>query len=107
MPDLSPATTRLIERLFDPERQDDVRTILARECGDNLPLTGPPSSSRTHERIRFAVLKLSEGNVAKLRDVVHHANIDWRDVLVWAGFGNSRTAHEEWASAILNEPRSH
>lgn len=103
---LSADTIRLIDRLFEPEDRDEVRTVLARECGDNLPLTGPPSSTRTHDRIRFGVLKLSEGDLTKLRDVVRHANRDWRDVLVWAGFGNSLTAHEQWARTILNEPRA-
>ena len=106
MRDVSPDTEKLLERLFPPELRDDVRDLLARECGDNLPLTGPPTSRRTHERIRFAALKLSEGNLSKLRDVVNHAKIDWRDVLVWAGFGHSLTAHEEWAKAVLNEPPS-
>ena len=102
MLDISPATAKLIERLFPPEQRDDVRDLLARECGDNLPLTGPPTSARTHER--FAALKLSEGKLEKLRDIVNHAKIDWRDVLVWAGFGNSLTAHEEWAKAVLERP---
>jgi hypothetical protein len=84
----------------------EVCDVLTRECGDELPLTGSPSSPRTHERIRFAVLKLSNGDLTKLRGLVHHGNVDWRDVLVWAGFGNSRTAHEEWACTILNEPRA-
>jgi hypothetical protein len=104
--DLSSDTRKLVNRLFSEEQRAEVCQLLSRECGDNLPLTGPPSSTRTHDRIRFAVLKLSDGNLEKLRDVVSHAKVDWRDVLVWAGFGDSLTAHQEWASAILNEPRS-
>ena len=105
MDDFSPETSNVVERLF-PREHREVCDLLARECGDNLPLTGPPSSTRTHDRIRFAVLKLSEGDPTKLRDLVRHANRDWRDVLVWAGFGDSLTAHEEWARTILNEPRA-
>jgi hypothetical protein len=101
MNDISLETVNLIERLFPPEQRAEVCDLLVRECGDNLPLTGPPASGRTHDRIRFAVLKLSEGNIAKLRDVVDHAKIDWRDVLVWAGFENSLTAHKDWARDLL------
>ena len=104
---LTPDTVKLVEKLFPPEQRVQVFDILARECGDNLPLIGPRTAGGGHERVRFAVLKLSEGNLTKLRDVVAHANIDWRDVLVWAGFGDSLTAHQEWARAVLNEPPSH
>jgi hypothetical protein len=97
MEELTPKTVQLVERLFPPEHREEVCELLARECGDNLPLTGPPTPGAGHERIRFAVLKLSEGNLTKLHEIVNHAKIDWRDVLVWAGFGNSLTAHEEWA----------
>src|SRR5689334_15889095 len=98
MADVSANTAKLIERLFPPEQHAEVRDILARECGDNLPLIGPSGAGDAHERIRFAVLKLSDGNLEKLRDIVDQAKIDWRDVLVWAGFGNSLTAHLDWAN---------
>jgi len=51
--------------------------------------------------VRFAVLMLSEGDLDKLRSLIDHAKIDWRDVLVWAGFGYSLTAHERWAQDVL------
>jgi hypothetical protein len=105
--ELTPETARLVERLFRPEYRVDVSSILERECGDNLPLSGLPGEARGHERIRFAVLKVSAGDVAKLRDAVEHAKIDWRDVLMWAGFGSSITEHQEWARTILYEPPAH
>jgi len=106
MNDLTSDTRKVIERLF-PAQRDEVCDLLTRECGDNLPLTGPRSAASSHERIRFAVLKISNGDVTKLRDAVEHAKIDWRDVLMGAGFGDSLTAHKEWARAVLNEPLSH
>ena len=51
------------------------------------------------ERVRFAVLKISNGDIGELREAVRHAQIDWRDVLVAAGFGE-RLAHREWAEAL-------
>ena len=54
MSDLTTDTLRLIDRLFAVEDRAEARDILARECGDNLPLIGPPGSAGGHERIRFA-----------------------------------------------------
>jgi hypothetical protein len=52
------------------------------------------------ERIRLAVLKLSNGNLEELRRAITEARQDWRDVLVWAGFGDSGTAHRRWAQRV-------
>ena len=48
------------------------------------------------ERIRYAVLKLSEGRLDKLRHYVKEGQIDWRDVLIAASFGFSVDADELW-----------
>jgi hypothetical protein len=78
--------------------------VLVHQCGNNLPFceSGTPTSL---ERIRFAVLKLSDGDVTKLVSAVHHAQIDWRDVLVWAGFGNDTSAHLRWWPDIDHRTR--
>ena len=60
------------------------------------------------ERIRFAALKLSNGDLGELRQAVQIAGIDWRDVLVAAGFGHDLRAHERWFPAeTQSESRSH
>jgi hypothetical protein len=38
------------------------------------------------ERWRFSALKLSEGNIEKLSKAIELAKLDWRDLLVSAGF---------------------
>jgi len=48
------------------------------------------------ERIRFAVLKLSEGNIEKLVQGIELAQTDWRDLLMMAGFGEDVEAHDKW-----------
>jgi hypothetical protein len=48
------------------------------------------------ERIRFAALKLSAGNLEALRSAVGLANRDWRDLLMAAGFGRDVDAHRSW-----------
>jgi hypothetical protein len=40
------------------------------------------------ERVRFAVLKLSGGDLEKLRKAIKLAQTDWRDLLMAAGFGH-------------------
>lgn len=97
---LTDRTLRVIESLFPLEHREAVRDLLDRECGTNLPFCEAQDATGL-ERVRFAVLMLSEGDLDKLRSTVDHAKIDWRDVLVWAGFGYSLTAHERWAEEVL------
>jgi Mg2+/Co2+ transporter CorC len=97
---LTDTTLRLIEHLFAPDQHDAVGALLTDECGTNLPFCETRDAVEL-ERVRFAVLMLSDGDVNKLRVMVNQAKVDWRDVLVWAGFGYSLTAHERWAQAVL------
>ena len=69
--------------------------LLVTRCGSNLPFN-EEADGRSLERIRFAALKLSDGDLAKLRAAIELAQIDSRDVLVAAGFGHDVRAHEAW-----------
>jgi hypothetical protein len=80
---LSPETEMRLELLFPPEEQERVRVILVDECGHNIP----EWKMAGMERLRFAVLKISEGQIHKLCVAVDLAKSDFRDVLMWAGFG--------------------
>jgi hypothetical protein len=53
------------------------------------------------ERIRFAALKLSKGNPHKLLRAIEEARVDWRDLLLAAGFGTDENAHDIWAKEVL------
>lgn len=88
-------TRERIERLFVEKNWDYVISTLESRVGDGVPLTKnfEPSHFR---RIRYAVLKLSRGNRDEFERAVELANLDWRDLLVSAGFGNDVTAHERW-----------
>jgi len=48
------------------------------------------------DRIRFAALKLSKGDLERLQEAVRLAKIDWRDLLVAAGFANDINIHQSW-----------
>jgi hypothetical protein len=95
MIDLSRATRKRIRALFPPGEWARVEALLVDECGDTLPFL-EPSHKQLAERIRFAVLKLSQGDLERLRREVQKAHVDWRDTLVAAGFGNGVRTHRRW-----------
>jgi hypothetical protein len=92
---LSAETVRRIRILFSVNDQAEASRLLVEKCGNNLPSL-ENSTARSLERFQFAALKLSEGNLAKLRDAIKLANEDWRDLLVAAEFANDVHAHETW-----------
>ena len=97
---LSPKTKKLLNAVFPEKLRTQASLVIEHECANNLPFCEKNNMYQL-ERIRFAVLKLSAGNLEKLTEAVNIAKVDWRDVLVAAGFGYSTTAHEEWAAGIL------
>lgn len=92
---LSQATEERLGRVFGPEQRREAARILTEECGNNLPFCENQDEFGM-ERIRFAVLKLSAGDLDKLKTWVKDAQRDWRDVLMDAGFGESLSAHLRW-----------
>ena len=84
-----------IERLFSRELPLEVSALLEEHCGSAVPLIDAQGADGI-ERIRSAALKVSDGSLVKLRLAVQLANIDWRDVLVAAGFAHSLEAHVSW-----------
>ncbi len=98
---LSPRTWQLSKILF-PNEAERAGEILLQQCGTNLP-SCQDKNAHELERFRFAALKISEGKLDRLQKAVDQAKRDWRDELMWAGFANSLTAHEEWAREILGE----
>jgi hypothetical protein len=81
---LTPNVAKAVERLFSGENRAIAHRLLAEECAQNLPNCGH-SNEYELEDLRFEVLKLSEGNIIKLRDAVQLANQDWRELAVAAG----------------------
>ena len=71
---------RKIAAIFPRADQEQVERLVFEEC-PRLPML-------THEsnlvRVQAAVLKLSGGQLDKLRDALEIR--DWRDILVWSGF---------------------
>jgi hypothetical protein len=92
---LSAETEKRIALLFPQSEQELVRLVLFEECGTNLPLIENADHAAV-ERIRFAALKLSGGQLDRLDQAIELAKIDWRDLLMAAGFGEDVYAHMSW-----------
>jgi hypothetical protein len=91
---LTDGTRARIRVLFAPGDHASVERLLVTRCGHDLPLVN--DWVQLVERIRYAVLKLSNGDVGALERHVAVARTDWRDVLVAAGFGHDPLAHLAW-----------
>ncbi len=92
---VSAETAKRVHAAFPVAAHALVLDILLNECGDNLPLVDT-SYTQLAERIRFAVIDLSRGDVAQLRAHIKEAQTDWRDVLVAAGFSHGIHDHRKW-----------
>jgi hypothetical protein len=96
MIELSNNTRMLLHILFQEDGdRATAASILTDDCADGLPLMRPCTPEGL-ERIRAAVLKLSGGKLDRLKAAVREAHVDWRDVLVMAGFANDVEAHTRW-----------
>lgn len=87
-------TIKRIQTLFTAELQKEVIDSLTNECAKGIR----PNNHEELERIRIAILKISEGDINKFYKAIEWSQIDWRDVLVAAGFGNDLNAHKVWIS---------
>lgn len=94
-PALSPDTQRRLRILFAEPDWVAAEALLFDQCGNNLPARDKLNAVEL-ERFRFAALKLSGGSLDKLGGAVVLANIDWRDLLMSAGFGEDLSAHQQW-----------
>jgi hypothetical protein len=97
MIELSERTIDKVNSLFPSDQRKEVEDLLRIECGENIPFC-ENNDKYAMERIRFAVLKLSEGHIDKLVQAIELAQIDWRDLLMAAGFGEDVEAHNKWNS---------
>jgi hypothetical protein len=102
-PQLSAETIRRADILFQPEDRERAKALLYEQCGNNLPDLGKADMIRL-ERFRFAALKYSDGKLDLLESAVKLAQIDWRDLLVAAGFAHDVEAHRKWEPKPAAEP---
>ena len=92
---LTPDTRDRLNAAFAPADRAEAERMLVYECGANLPMCDD-SDHRGFERLRYAAMKLSGGRLDLLREAIELAKVDWRDLLMAAGFGSDVTEHERW-----------
>ena len=85
----------MLNAIFSQDNREEVEELLKIECAENLPFCENHDMYQM-ERIRFSVLKLSEGDIDKLIKAIELAQIDWRDLFMAAGFGHDPEAHKKW-----------
>ena len=100
---LRPTVSSVIAALFSPDERTTIAEIIVEECNAERLHSSSPERL---ERIQLAILKLSNGEVDRFLAAAELARLDWRDVLVAAGFGNDLNAHLEWADNILGKSAS-
>ena len=66
----------LVARLFRPEVRAEAAGLLGQY--------GTQAHEREEIRVRVAALKLSDGSLDRLRDLITRAKQDYRDVLAWS-----------------------
>jgi hypothetical protein len=92
---LTAATLRRVDLLFAPGDRPEAARLLATQCGNNLPFLEQATPSEL-DRFRYAALRLSGGDLNRLREAIRLAKSDWRDLLMAAGFGEDVNAHRRW-----------
>ena len=92
---LGPETQRRVNLLFDPALSGLASRMLMEQCGNNIPFDQTCDKYQM-ERLPYAVLKLSGGDIDKLQQAINDATVDSRDVLMAAGFGDDIEAHRKW-----------
>lgn len=92
-------TRHVLRAVFPPNLWERVETTLMIDCGP-AQVHARDVDGEAMERIRLATLKLSAGSITAFENAVLLAQIDWRDVLLGAGFGSDLKAHIKWAAVI-------
>ena len=95
-PKLSPETQRRVDAMYPAEKREEVSRLLVEECGHNIPPSRSDADEFAFERLRFAALKVSNGDVDVLKKAIDLAKEDYRELLGAAGFAWSTTAHKKW-----------
>jgi hypothetical protein len=92
----------LIEHCCPSLLQPTVTSLLLERCSASLP--GAGSSSEWIElidRVQLAAIRGSRWNITEIEKNVALANLDWRDLLMGAGFGEDLAAHKRWQQHAL------
>jgi len=87
--------------MFPPETRAEAADLLLHQCGNNLPFHEKSDEFKL-ERVRFAALKLSGGEIERPKEAIKLAKNDRRDLIVAVGFGGL-DAHRQWFPSSREE----
>lgn len=100
---LGPLTEELINSKCPPAIRQEVCDLLSEKCSLGLPCGDPgPEWVGLIDRIQLAAIRRSEWKVERIQKAVKFAQVDWRDLLMASGFGESLTAHMAWQKDALS-----
>jgi len=85
---LTSTTRQHLDALFSVDDRSAAEAALLRWLEDS-------------ERLRFAALRLSHGDLRALAEAIKLGQTDWRDLLVAADFADDIRAHEKWVPRRL------
>ena len=96
MVQLSEPTKVRIRALFPEGDVSEAEAVLVERCAESIPLWSERTPTGL-ERVRFAAIRFSGGELSRLHDGVRLAHEDWRDLLVAAGFADQVQGYLQWA----------
>ena len=97
---ISDNVKKIVEIQFEKE-SDLIVAQLQEFCEFLSKVFSTEVEIETYERYCFAVLKLAESSSYKLHKAIDLGKMDYRDLLMSAGFGESLSIHNEWARSFL------
>lgn len=103
MIELSEKTELLMQKMFPEADWPEVRALLEEE-GIDKRFSEKEQTPESLERRRFAILKVSNGNIDWLYSEIELSHVDFRDLLMDAGFANGLTEHEWWYREYMGIP---
>jgi len=93
--------SKIITAKYFPADCEWVISQLQNYCEYLADIFSDDPSSESYERFCFAVLKIGKTSKEKLIQAIELGKVDYRDLLVSAGFANSLTIHNNWADKVL------
>ncbi|MCW8876033.1 MAG: hypothetical protein OQK51_03155 [Kangiellaceae bacterium] len=90
-----------MQKKFSAENYHRAKHSIEQNAGKTIPFCGNSSPSQL-DRIRFAIIKLSDGCPNQLDKAIQLAHSDWRDLLISAEFGANPHEHDGWFNKELD-----
>jgi hypothetical protein len=99
---LGSLTKKLIENCCPLLHQQEISELLVLRCSTHLPgVSSGAEWDALIDRVQLAAIRGSNWNINQINENVNLANVDWRDLLMAAEFGEDLSAHKIWQRHAL------